>query len=350
VCDAVETCSGSGPACPADVKSTAECRAAAGVCDVAESCDGVSNACPANAFVASGIECRASAGVCDLAESCTGSSAACPTDTKSTTECRAAAGGCDAVESCDGVGNDCPADLLLAAGEVCRPAASACDVEETCDGSSTTCPADVTDDADGDAVCDDDDVCPENADPSQADGDEDGKGDACDPCNNIYEIFAQKARIKLSALDTAAGDEGLRFKGTLDGVPLDPTIDPVANGVRVILENEAPLGIFIDVTIPGGEGWKANKKGTSFTYKNKDGFEGITKVKMKLPKKFPGRVKFKVKGKNLGFADIDTAHVTGTFIIQTPMAIDGQCGEAIFPNADGGACKLNKRSSKLKCK
>jgi hypothetical protein len=162
------------------------------------------------------------------------------------------------------------------AGEVCRPAAGVCDVEETCDGVSAACPADVTDDADGDDVCDENDNCPQTADPSQADGDDDGKGDACDPCNNIYDIFAQKARIKLSKIDTTAGEQGMSFKGTLDGVPLTPTIDPVANGVRVILQSDSPIGAFVDVTIPGGDGWKANKNGTSFTYKNKDGFEGIT--------------------------------------------------------------------------
>ncbi len=51
----------------------------------------------------------------------------CPADLKSTAECRAAGGVCDVAESCDGVNNDCPADTLVASGTVCRPQASACD-------------------------------------------------------------------------------------------------------------------------------------------------------------------------------------------------------------------------------
>jgi hypothetical protein len=48
-CDAEERCSGTAPACPADVKLTTVCRPAVSVCDLAETCDGLSNDCPANA-------------------------------------------------------------------------------------------------------------------------------------------------------------------------------------------------------------------------------------------------------------------------------------------------------------
>src|SRR5439155_23424333 len=81
-----ETCTGTGPDCPADAKRTDECRPAAGVCDVAESCDGVSNDCPADGFKPSSTECRAAAGECDVTENCTGSSAMCPTDAKKAAE------------------------------------------------------------------------------------------------------------------------------------------------------------------------------------------------------------------------------------------------------------------------
>jgi hypothetical protein len=32
------------------------------------------------------------------------------------------------------------------------------------------------------------------------------------------------------------------------------------------------------------------------------------------------------------------------------MRSTGQCGEAVFPNHEGGACKPNKKGSKLSCK
>jgi cysteine-rich repeat protein len=137
-----ESCTGSAAACPADAKSTAQCRASAGSCDVAESCDGVGDDCPADAFVPASVECRAAAGVCDAAESCTGTGAACPADAKSTAQCRASAGSCDVAESCDGVGDACPADAFAPASVECRPSTGSCDVAESCTGSDVACPSD----------------------------------------------------------------------------------------------------------------------------------------------------------------------------------------------------------------
>jgi hypothetical protein len=95
--------------------------------------------------------------VCDNAENCTGTSAPCPADQKSTAVCRAAAGVCDVAESCDGVNDTCPADQLAPASTVCRAASGTCDVAETCTGTSTTCPADVAE-PDG-TSCNDGNLC-----------------------------------------------------------------------------------------------------------------------------------------------------------------------------------------------
>src|SRR5206468_11449075 len=113
---------GCGEDGPAEVRvaSGVGCRASAGACAALDRCTGSSAACPADGFEPSTTVCRASAGVCDVAESCTGSGAACPADGKSTAVCRAAAGACDVAESCDGVGNGCPADVLVASGVECR--------------------------------------------------------------------------------------------------------------------------------------------------------------------------------------------------------------------------------------
>jgi hypothetical protein len=51
------------------------------VCDVAESCTGTGPACPADAFEPATLECRASTATCDPAESCTGVGPDCPADT-----------------------------------------------------------------------------------------------------------------------------------------------------------------------------------------------------------------------------------------------------------------------------
>ena len=93
--------------------------------------------------VAAGTVCRAANGVCDAAETCNGTGLTCPADgfKAAGTICRPVAGPCDSAESCGGTSSSCPADAFAAAGTVCRPAANACDVAETCAGNTTACPA-----------------------------------------------------------------------------------------------------------------------------------------------------------------------------------------------------------------
>jgi hypothetical protein len=127
---------------------------------VVESCNGVSDDCPADGFATAGVTCRAAAGQCDVAEQCSGSGPACPADAKSTAVCRASAGPCDVTETCDGVTDGCPANAFVSAGTVCRPSAGACDVAEACTGAAAACPADGgLPDTDGDALCDAIDPC-----------------------------------------------------------------------------------------------------------------------------------------------------------------------------------------------
>ncbi|MCW5892535.1 MAG: hypothetical protein KIT14_18635 [bacterium] len=394
VCDVAEACDGTNPTCPADAKSTAECREAAGDCDLAESCDGVGDdcpadsvagafvecrasagacdpaetcdgtnpVCPANLLSPNGTECRAAGGVCDVAETCDGSSADCPADAKSTAVCRGAAGACDVAESCDGVGNDCPADALRPSGFVCRAAADACDVAETCDGSSTTCPADTgLPDSDGDGTCDAQDVCPTIPDPLQADGDGDGRGDACDPCTNVAPTGAIKPKLTVTKLSTPPGDDKLKFKTSFGNVPLAPTIDPVANGVRILVTDNTQ-SVVVDATIPGGaynvstrSGWKANAAGTSFTYKNAGNpvplVGGIQKISIKNITKTPGLFKVGISGKNGSYGVLPAnIPVTVTVIFDPPFAASGQCGEAFFPGPPPVPSCTLAGGSTLKCK
>jgi cysteine-rich repeat protein len=143
ICDAPDFCTGSSGSCPADdfLPDTTLCRDLVGICDVAEFCTGSTAACPSDAFEPSSFECQPSAGSCDVPEFCTGSSAVCPANAKRSDECRASAGGCDPAEFCDGVGDTCPADAK-STGE-CRAAAGPCDIAEFCDGANDNCPADV---------------------------------------------------------------------------------------------------------------------------------------------------------------------------------------------------------------
>jgi hypothetical protein len=145
VCDLQETCTGTGPGCPFDFKAppTTECRGAAGVCDAVEFCNG-GNTCPTDTKLGSTTTCRGSGGVCDVAEVCNGSSNTCPTDTfaSTSTVCRAAPGVCDQAENCTGTGPACPANTFKPSTTVCRAASGVCDLAENCTGTGAACPAD----------------------------------------------------------------------------------------------------------------------------------------------------------------------------------------------------------------
>src|SRR5262249_45824352 len=121
VCDADDYCTGSAAPCPdAKQPSTHVCRAAADVCDAVETCDGTGNSCPADAFQPSTVVCRPAADPCDLPESCTGSGASCPPDTG--LPASDGDGVCDAHDNCPTVPNpsqaDADGDLL---GDACDP-------------------------------------------------------------------------------------------------------------------------------------------------------------------------------------------------------------------------------------
>jgi hypothetical protein len=358
-CDVAESCNGVAKTCPTDgfVASGTTCRVSAGVCDVAESCTGSAAACPADGFQPSSTVCRASAGVCDAAESCTGSGAACPADgfLGATTTCRAAADVCDVAEQCNGTGIACPADQLATAGTVCRPAAGSCDVAEQCTGSSTACPVDlVSDDGDSDGTCDLIDNCATVANSNQADGDGDGDGDACDPCLNAgdHDIFKKKLTVKKVLLPT--GDDAISMRGQMT-IPETPTINPVANGIRVIVEGLH--GTLLDVAVPGGlydhvtrSGWKASPRGGRWTYKggNPSIANPLQALTLSTSGRPPGLYKFSLRGKNGAIpATVNDIPLKGMIIIDSPVAATGQCGEAIFLPDE---CRMSGSLSTVNCR
>jgi hypothetical protein len=159
-----------------------------------------------------------------------------------------------------------------------------------------------------------------------------------------------KPKLQLKKLDTPAGDDGLAFSGEMT-IPTSPAIDPVANGARVVVTDGD--GTVADVAIPPGAvdpvtkiGWKPNKSATSWTYANKAGLVGITKVSVKTTTKTPGLVKFKVTGKNGAFPTTPGAlPLAATFTLATA----GQCGAADF-SGPLASCEFNGKQSTVKCK
>jgi len=368
VCDLAENCDGTNTNCPADAKAptSTPCRASSGVCDVVENCDGTNDACPADTFQPSSTVCRSSAGVCDVAEHCTGSSANCPGDSfaPSTSVCRSAAGVCDVAETCTGSGPACPTDVFKPSTTVCRSAVGACDIAEQCTGSGAACPADaVSPDSDGDGVCDAIDDCPTLPDLAQLDSDNDGAGDACDICTNTLPSFADRGKVIIGKLNTPGGDDTAKIKGRCIPFQETPTVDPMTNGIRLVMQ-DANDAAALDATIPGGPystvtraGWKVHTFPTGLTaqYKNAGTvvplINGIKKVKFVM-KSGQGITKFSAVGKG-GTYPIgpNGLPVKVTFIADPPIAENGQCCEMLFPGPPPApSCAFNGSGSTAICK
>jgi hypothetical protein len=386
-----EVCDGASSACPADAAAPAgaSCRASGGVCDVEELCDGTNPLCPGDTFVAGGVICHASTGLCDPAETCTGSDAACPADVLADagTECRAASGACDAPETCTGTSVNCPADGVRPAGFTCRGTAGVCDVAETCNGTTKSCPADAfvpattvcrasvnacdiaesctgisaacpgdtgSPDSDGDGFCDAVDNCDANPG-AQVDSDGDGLGDACDPCNDVLNVSSSKSKLVVQKVNTPPGDDKFTYGGQAI-MPASPTINPVANGARIVLVDK-DRAVLLDAILPGGAydrntkiGWKVNKKGDAWTYVNRgtSPIAGVTGLSLKKSSTAPGLLKWTVRGKNASLA-VTPAKLPlgGTFVVDSPTAETGQCAETRF---GVGVCRLNPTASTVVCK
>ena len=333
---------------------------------MAEHCTGSGDNCPPNTFLPSSTVCRSSAGVCDVAENCTGSSANCPGDgvASSSTVCRSAAGICDLAENCSGSGVTCPADVFKPATTICRPAVDLCDVAEQCTGSSAPCPADAVEpDTDGDLFCDPIDNCPVTPNPGQEDSDGDDDGDACDICTNTLPSYADRGKVVVSKLATPPGDDTAKIKGRCIPFQETPTIDPVTNGVRLIMQDRFD-NFVIDVTLPGGaystatkSGWKSHTFPTGMTaqYKNAGTIvpliNGIKKLKFVI-KTGLGITKFNATGKGGNYPiSMGEEPVKVTFIADPPLAETGQCCEMFFEGPPPApSCLFVGGGATLRCK
>jgi hypothetical protein len=223
------------------------------------------------------------------------------------------------------------------------------DQDELDAGSDPADPASVppAGDTDGDGIADPLDDCPTVADPAQLDTDGDGLGDVCDPCTGPA-LFV-KPKLSMGKLGAPGGDETLSFSGKAT-VPTSPAIDPAANGARVLVTASDGSSV-LDVTVPGGANWLAHPP-VAWTYKNKAGFNGITKLAIKTSPKTPGTLKVTVKGAHATLAPTPAdLPITMTVVIDVPNATTGQCAAQTFTGPKPvPACAFNKKGTTLRCK
>jgi len=174
-----------------------------------------------------------------------------------------------------------------------------------------------------------------------------------------------RSKLKLLKLHKEVGDQKVIFS-TEFMVPInddtgepDPAIDPLANGFQITLIDgeEVTNPILWKARVEGGaydtatkSGWKANKAGTSWTYKGREREDGVVKVVVKtLYRKDPGLVTVKVVARNA-----EISGVNGT--VQAELSLDpsgflDRCAMTIFsdPPADQ-YCVLNPEGGKLICR
>jgi hypothetical protein len=79
--------------------------------------------------------------------------------------------------------------------------------------------------------------------------------------------------------------------------------------------------------------------------------DGVYNVALKdLSPRQLGHVRFTIRGKHQNYA-VGAIPVTGTIVIDSPIASSGQCGEAKFPGpSPAPACRFNSVHSTLRCR
>jgi hypothetical protein len=337
-----------------------------GILDVGEQCDTGSlvgtGCCLLGCLLAPlGIECRPAEGLCDEPEACDGILPICPTNVfKAAGECRPSTGPCDLAETCSGIGPACPTNSLAPAGTPCRQPATSCDLPELCSGTSIDCPADTGEpDGDGDGTCDRQDLCPLLSDPTQTDADGDGLGDACDPCTNVANNQLEGPRLGLAKLSAPPDDDRLRLKTTL-AIPLEPTIDPVAKGMRLVLTG--PLGTVFDAILPPGSfdsdsraGWKQDGE-NRWWYKNVGDevtrLAGIKRLTIRQHDADSNDFRLVVSGRGGDLlAAVGQPLLTLSIVVDSPIATTGQCAEVTFvTQGDAADCRLLNGGRRLDCR
>jgi len=179
-------------------------------------------------------------------------------------------------------------------------------------------------------------------------------------CNSGVTI--DRARLKVTKNDAPPGNERPKIKGEFVLPSLVPAIDPVNNGftfdVRDSMTGTSLLSRFVPPgASPGGgnPGWKVNKSGTRWVFKDRNDVLGlgITKVLVKdRSSKTPGLFKVVVKGKDADFQvmqeDLDLVLTLGG----AAQDAAGQCAAVDFNPSTGPDpnCELRGTGNRLlKC-
>jgi hypothetical protein len=222
-------------------------------------------------------------------------------------------------------------------GEQCGEPGLACaDPCTTCSGCTCVAAPPVCGDGlvCGSEVCEEDGQC--------------GGGEVCSGCQCVNPpLCASGIAITKASLKMRVAPASFRVQG--EAVIPKPWIgvDPLANGVRVVVD-AASGGGGLDVTVPGGAGWKVNRSGTQWAYTDRTGaVAGITKVVVKdRSKSLSGLVRVTLQGKPAGLVLPSPAATRTTFVVGATdecASLAWNPPSGVKPRCSGDAAKLSCR-------
>jgi hypothetical protein len=199
-------------------------------------------------------------------------------------------------------------------------------------------------------VCGDGLVC--GAEACEDAGDCSG-GQACDGCQCVNPaVCASGISMAKPRLRLFANPFVVRLKGEAV-IPKPGTgIDPVANGVRVVVDAVSGAGGF-DATIPGGAlaggvGWKVNARGDRWTYVDPNGSHaGVTAVIVRDRSiKQDGLVRFGVKGSG-GSITLPSPSATRASVV---LGAPAECAEVVFDPPSGTRPRCRGDAARIVCR
>ncbi len=174
----------------------------------------------------------------------------------------------------------------------------------------------------------------------------------------------EKSQVKVSKNALPAGDERLNVKGQFVIPTGSLAIDPITYGFgfriddkdgNTVLSRVVPPGAPVDRRDPG---WTANRKGTTWKFKDRDGTlaDGITGVVIQdKTRRTPGLFTFRASGKNADF-HIDPAALPLSVVVvlgNGVQTVEDQCASVTFNDADADRpnCVVRGRSEdRVQCR
>ncbi len=187
--------------------------------------------------------------------------------------------------------------------------------------------------------------------------------EANEPFTAVFDapVAATSAKVVLGNLLAPSGDDTLRAEGRCVPFPETPPLDPAANGMRLVIQDDAG-GTPLDAVLPGGDfdpvtraGWKTHVYPTGITaqYGNSGAIVplvgGIRKLKFAV-KSGLGVAKLNVVGKTGSYvltAGAGSVHVT--LIADSSPGPCTQCCELRFTGPES-TCTFRDGGATLRCR